>query len=90
MKIILVAALLSLSVAPAFAEYGPLTPAPTPALDAGRVTPADRAGRSNSSDNGAPFSGTPDNLIAGTGQPTPSTIGTPDDRTTAPSPSVSK
>ena len=85
------AALLTLSFSgAAFAQKEPLQPAPVPGIDSGRVTPADRAGESNSTANSAPFSGTPGGEIANNGQPTPQTLGTSSDRTSNGTPNLSR
>jgi hypothetical protein len=59
-------------------------------MDTGNVTPALRAGESNTSANQAPFAAQPNNMIPGGGQPTPQTLGTPSDRTSAGVPAVTK
>ncbi len=90
MRIVLAASILVLTSGIAFAQKEKLRPAPVPGDNPGMVTPADRAGTSNTSDNSAPFAGAPNNMIPGGGQPTPSTIGTPGDRQSVPAPSVTK
>jgi hypothetical protein len=89
MRIVTTTLLLALS-APVMAQPGALTPAPVPSIDSGNVTPALRAGESNTSANQAPFSAQPNNMIPGGGQPTPQTLGTPSDRESAGVPAVTK
>jgi hypothetical protein len=89
MRTVILATLLAVSTS-AYAQPGPLTPAPVPGVDSGHVAPADRAGESNTAANQAPFAGAPNNMVPGAGQATPQTMGTPDSRQTAPAPSINK
>ena len=69
MKKIILATLLLLSTA-VMAQPGPLTPAPVPNRVESTVAPADRAGRSDAADSGAPFAAAP------TGTPSQAPTGT--------------
>ena len=53
------------------------TPAPVPDTEVDRGAPADRAGRPDGSDSGAPFSGLPTSSTAGSGEATPNATGGP-------------
>ena len=74
--------------AAAYAQ-GRLEPAPVPNRELSQGAPADRAGRPDGADNAAPFSGLPTGVIAGSGQATPSTVGTPQ-KDAGPTPSLSR
>lgn len=73
----------------AFAQKEALRPAPVPGLGPTTVSPADRAGRSDTSDNAAPFAAAPTGAVAGSGQATPHTTGK-ETRDAAPTPSLSR
>lgn len=92
MRWFLAALLAAATVAPAAAQTAPsgvLTPAPVPGIDRSIGPPADRAGRPDGSERGAPFSGLPSSLTPGSGEQTPATLGTTD-RPTAPAPGLSR
>ena len=94
MRMVLPALLLSPALAAgAFAQASApdkvLTPAPVPNRGSSLGAPADRAGRPDGGERAAPFSGLPSSLGAGSGQGTPSTLGSAE-KDSPPTPSVSR
>ena len=89
MKSIIIASVFCLLSGAAYAKPEPFRPAPVPAIDDGRVTPADRAGDFTGDVVDTPFSAQPNNLISGRGQVNQDNEDT-SVRQTAPTPNLAK